>query len=328
MNTRMIAISSRRSLRSFAARALFFALAVAATPAAHAATALLPNGGFESGAAGWTAGPGLQASVGASSLDEAGKAEAGSLAIYNIQSGVWQGMVHGPCIAMDDNQPIAFGGSVWGGDVAVPPTLTAVIQFYSDASCANAMPGATWADLAAIFETGWIPVQGYTRSPAGAQSARLSFSLAVGAATDLPAAAHVDNAFVVQGVSCVAGSKTACLGGGRFRVDTRWRVPEGTRGFGNLRAFSASGGAPDSAWATFFGASNVELVVKVLDGCEINDQHWVFAAGLTNVFVAVRVHDTWTGEVWTHQNPLNTAFAPVQDTDAFATCEPLMAYGD
>ena len=35
----------------------------------------------------------------------------------------------------------------------------------------------------------------------------------------------------------------------------------------------------------FFQAENVEAVVKVLNGCGINDRYWVFAGGLTDVKV-------------------------------------------
>jgi hypothetical protein len=41
---------------------------------------------------------------------------------------------------------------------------------------------------------------------------------------------------------------------------------------------------------------------------------------LTNVEVTLRVTDTRNGTVQTYFNPLGTAFQPVQDTSAFATC--------
>jgi len=59
---------------------------------------------------------------------------------------------------------------------------------------------------------------------------------------------------------------------------------------------------------------------KVLDGCTVNGRHWVLAAGLTNVEVALTVHDTATGAHWSYANPLGTAFPPVLDTAAFASC--------
>lgn len=70
----------------------------------------------------------------------------------------------------------------------------------------------------------------------------------------------------------------------------------------------------------FFDDSNLELMVKVLDGCAVNGRHWVFAAGLTDVEVELDVTDAWTGQTKTYRNPLGTPFAPIQDTAAFATC--------
>jgi len=58
----------------------------------------------------------------------------------------------------------------------------------------------------------------------------------------------------------------------------------------------------------------------VLDGCGANGHYWVFAGGLTNVGVTLRIADTRTGQTRTYSNPLGTAFRPIQDTGAFASC--------
>ena len=68
----------------------------------------------------------------------------------------------------------------------------------------------------------------------------------------------------------------------------------------------------------FFSPDNVELSVKVLNGCAVNNHFWVFASGLTNVEVVLRVTDTQTGETHTYFNPNGQAYAPVQDTSAFS----------
>jgi hypothetical protein len=52
----------------------------------------------------------------------------------------------------------------------------------------------------------------------------------------------------------------------------------------------------------------------------VNEHYWAFAAGLTNVEVTLRAVDTLTGSVKTYVNPLGTAYEPIQDTSAFATC--------
>src|SRR6185503_20919902 len=77
---------------------------------------------------------------------------------------------------------------------------------------------------------------------------------------------------------------------------------------------------PDTGYLWFFNADNVEVVVKVLNACGVNNRYWVFAAGLTNVHTVITVTDTQTGAVKTYNNPQGTAFKPIQDTSAFATC--------
>lgn len=105
------------------------------------------------------------------------------------------------------------------------------------------------------------------------------------------------------------------LNDSRFRVTTRWRTPQGTSGSGQAVALT-----DDSGTFWFFNEANVEVVVKVLDACVVNDRFWVFAAGLTNVEVELSVFDTETGSERVYRNPLETPFQPIQDTDAFATC--------
>jgi hypothetical protein len=76
----------------------------------------------------------------------------------------------------------------------------------------------------------------------------------------------------------------------------------------------------DSGYLWFFGSANIEAVVKVLDGCGTNNRYWVFAGGLTNVRVVLKVTDTMTGLIKKYVNPQGTAFQPIQDVSAFATC--------
>ncbi len=117
------------------------------------------------------------------------------------------------------------------------------------------------------------------------------------------------------GGSCRPDASTACFGNGRFRVTATWRKPDGTSGAG-----AAAPITDDSGYFWFFDAGNIELVAKVLDGCGVNGRYWVLAGGLTNVEAALAVTDTKTGVAKTYANPAGTAFRPVQDTAAFATC--------
>jgi hypothetical protein len=115
--------------------------------------------------------------------------------------------------------------------------------------------------------------------------------------------------------SACDGDTALCLLGGRFRVTADWETSAGQRGTGRARQLTDETG---TFW--FFSESNVEVVVKVLDACSSFDRFWVFAAGLTNVAVELRVEDTATGAVRTYSRPLGRPFEPLQDTNAFETC--------
>jgi len=117
-------------------------------------------------------------------------------------------------------------------------------------------------------------------------------------------------------LSCVPDATTLCLSGGRVRVETSWETRDGRHGLGHAMPLSTDTG---TFW--FFDAANVETIVKVLDGCGLNDRRWVFAAGLTDVRVVTTVNDTMTGAVKVYTNPQGSRFAPVQDTAAL-DCTP------
>jgi hypothetical protein len=114
---------------------------------------------------------------------------------------------------------------------------------------------------------------------------------------------------------CIEAADTLCLGGGRFQVTARWQAPTGAAGPGMAQRLTG-----DTGYFWFFDSSNLEIVIKVLDGCALNGHHWVFAGGLTNVKVTITVTDTANGMQKVYKNPLNTTFLPIQDTAAFTTC--------
>ena len=110
---------------------------------------------------------------------------------------------------------------------------------------------------------------------------------------------------------CTPGSKTLCLNKDRFRVEVTWRDFEDNTGVGR-----AKGLTDDTGYFWFFNSSNVELVIKVLDGRAINGHFWVFYGALSNVGYKITVTDTARNEVRTYSNPLED-FGSVGDTAAF-----------
>ncbi|MEM1180153.1 MAG: spondin domain-containing protein [Acidobacteriota bacterium] len=118
-----------------------------------------------------------------------------------------------------------------------------------------------------------------------------------------------------QLVGCFDGPRGLCLNQERFQVTVEWETPDGTTGRG-----VAVEGTADSGFFYFFNDDNIELDIKVLNGCDINNYYWVFAAGTTDVGVDITVTDTQAGVVQNYSNPLGQAFAPILDTAAFLTC--------
>ena len=115
--------------------------------------------------------------------------------------------------------------------------------------------------------------------------------------------------------TCVPSSTTLCLNNNRFSVTAAWQTSGGQSGQGQAVPLTV-----DTGYFTFFSASNIEVIIKVLNGCSLSSRYWVFAGGLTDVNVVLTVRDTVTGTTRTYTNPQGTAFKPIQDTDAFATC--------
>lgn len=113
--------------------------------------------------------------------------------------------------------------------------------------------------------------------------------------------------------NCTTSSTAHCLQGHRFRVTTEFLTNSGLSGAGVAFPMTSDTGA-----FTFFDPANVEVIVKVLNGCGLNGRYWVFMAGLTNVRVYVTVVDVdGGGNSNTYTNPLNTDFVPTFDTNAF-----------
>ena len=119
-----------------------------------------------------------------------------------------------------------------------------------------------------------------------------------------------------KGGPCVPGDNNLCLNQGRFRVEVEWANFADETGPGSAVPF----GSDDSGMLWFFAPENWEMLIKILDGCPVNDHFWVFAAATTNVEYRMTVTDTVTGMVKEYLNPLGTAAAATTDTEAFPVC--------
>ncbi|MCA1611357.1 MAG: PKD domain-containing protein [Acidobacteria bacterium] len=118
--------------------------------------------------------------------------------------------------------------------------------------------------------------------------------------------------FTINVVSCAPNAATLCLNDNRFKATVEWSVPPQQK-TGSGAGVSLTG---DTGYYWFFSPSNIELVLKVVDGRTFNGKFWVFYGALSNVEYTITVKDTKTGAVKTYHNAYGTT-ASLADVNAF-----------
>lgn len=107
----------------------------------------------------------------------------------------------------------------------------------------------------------------------------------------------------------------------RFAVEVLWhtadRVGTGELMFSGYDYWLTN----QSAGYWFFNRSNLELAVKMVDGCEVNGHRWLFVSGFTDQGYNVLVRELSTGVHVVVTNPLGQLASVHADTAAFP-CDP------
>jgi len=114
--------------------------------------------------------------------------------------------------------------------------------------------------------------------------------------------------------TCASTGTAVCIDG-RFQVAVRFHLGGGDSGDAQAISLQSLGVAQGGLF-WFFAADNPEMLIKVLDGCGVNHNFWIFYAAATNVGFTVTVTDTQTSRQRTYTNPIGTAAPPLQDTSA------------
>jgi hypothetical protein len=117
---------------------------------------------------------------------------------------------------------------------------------------------------------------------------------------------------VLKAGSCVPTAQALCLAAGRFAVEVVWTDPR----IGLSAQARALPITADTGVFWFVDATNLELMIKVLDGRGVNGHFWVFYGALSDLEYTITVTDTETGQRKTYQNPRNT-LASRSDVTAF-----------
>jgi nucleotide-binding universal stress UspA family protein len=128
--------------------------------------------------------------------------------------------------------------------------------------------------------------------------------------------AHRHGSFVSE-YGCENTDEAICLSDGRFRVTVTWETAEGVPGTGKVADLRSDG----SGLFWFFNSKNWEVLVKVLNACEINDRFWVFSAASTNLEYTLKVEDLLADTSVEYTNTQGQAAPAINDTDALSTCD-------
>jgi hypothetical protein len=176
--------------------------------------------------------------------------------------------------------------------LTVTDTVTGKVKTYSNPSGQFASVGDTTAFPAAAGSTAAPDMTG-----------ELADLGDLGSAGELGAS-------TAAATACAAGPTALCLSASRFRVELAWNDGKGHTGSGQAVPLSA-----DTGYFWFTSASNIEVVIKVLDARTFNNHFWIFYGALSNLEYTLTITDTVTGAVKIYHNPPGH-FGSVGDTSA------------
>lgn len=132
----------------------------------------------------------------------------------------------------------------------------------------------------------------------------------------------------VQGFDLASGSTAACdetralcLNGGRFEATVQWQPSSSPASRMDRSAKRmVLPDAPDTGLFASSAEENPQILLHVLDRCDVNGHYWIDLAAVTDLEFTVKVRDTLTGRTRIYVHPAGTPPAPVRDAEAFATC--------
>jgi hypothetical protein len=129
-----------------------------------------------------------------------------------------------------------------------------------------------------------------------------------------PASASAQPAAPAAAAALAAAPVPLELLDGRFEVAADYTDFAGQQGFATPTPLRSA----NSGLFWFFSPDNWEVLIKVLDGCAINDHYWVLAAATNDVGYEIRVSEPAKDRERVYRNPVGR-LAPAQiDLQAFA----------
>ena len=121
------------------------------------------------------------------------------------------------------------------------------------------------------------------------------------------------------GLGCTSNATTLCVGpGGRFAVNIQFQVSPATGAISTAQRVNLS--TTESGLFTFFSATNWEVMVKVLNGCGLNNRYWVFSAATTNVHYEIIVTDQTGGLTRRYLSYAGPPSPAITDVNGLESC--------
>jgi hypothetical protein len=214
-------------------------------------------------------------------------------------------------------------GSYTGQQIGLTQTQTVTLSSTADTAVTWTFDDPTIASGSNLYFT-------HTESGPGGVQFNLQSNLCPGDLESVGTSAVTNNLSVaviltqnITTTGCLSTNQILCIdnqpGDRRFRVTVTYATSQAGGKSGSGQAISLSSlGVNQGGLFWFFDPANPELLIKVLNGCPINQHFWVYYSAGTNVGLHVTVTDTTTGHTVTYTNPDLTAAPPVQDTGALS----------
>lgn len=184
----------------------------------------------------------------------------------------------------------------------------------------NEVPVWILSGESVLEENTFYPVTGIPLGLVGNQASLKIVLYSVG--TPNAAFALRNLSFQVPAGDCTPDATTLCLPeDNRFEVKVHWETAQGGGGQGDGFAVPLDSLNIKKGGIFYFrDPENPEFLVKIINGCGLNNRYWVFYAATTNVGFDLTVRDTEANAIKVYTNPDVHPASTITDTQAFATC--------